>query len=182
MTCAAGDEHDPNGKVEFKHVVAIFKTTAKIWHVQVKGKTIRTTSEHPFYVWGQGWTAAKEMKPGDRLRSDDGRMVTVSEIYETEEVEAVYNCAVEDYHTYFVGAEDWEFTVWAHNACSSTSGENAAASVGRTMHKAYSAVLEKLGYATHVVLKSGRIADGVNFSKRVVRELNLIMPMRLDEA
>ncbi len=32
-------------------------------------------------------------------------------------LEPVYNCAVEDFHTYFVGSDDWGFSIWAHNAC-----------------------------------------------------------------
>jgi hypothetical protein len=55
------------------------------------------------------------MQPGDRFRSDDGQMVTASEIYETDVEERVYNCRVEEYHTYFVGKSDWGFSVWAHN-------------------------------------------------------------------
>ena len=83
--------------------------------MHVHGKEIRTTAEHPFYVWGKGWTAAKDLLPGDRLRGHDGRMMAVQEAYATGVEEAVYNCAVEDYHTYFVGGEDWGFNVWAHN-------------------------------------------------------------------
>ncbi|MCZ2340833.1 MAG: HINT domain-containing protein, partial [Bacteroidales bacterium] len=32
-------------------------------------------------------------------------------------VEVVYNLRVADWHTYFVGGEDWGFSVWAHNTC-----------------------------------------------------------------
>src|SRR5262249_13429214 len=32
------------------------------------------------------------------------------------EVTTVYNFRVEEYHTYFVGDEDWGFSVWTHNA------------------------------------------------------------------
>jgi hypothetical protein len=31
-------------------------------------------------------------------------------------VSTVYNVRVADYHTYFVGKEEWGFSVWAHNA------------------------------------------------------------------
>jgi hypothetical protein len=115
---ASCDEHDPFGKIEFKPVLEVYHfPPARIWHVHVKGKVIRTTAEHPFYVWGKGWMAARELTPGDRLRSDVGRMVAVEEVFDTGVEEPVYNCAVADYHTYFVGDEDWGFSVWAHNAC-----------------------------------------------------------------
>jgi hypothetical protein len=29
----------------------------------------------------------------------------------------LYNLRVSDYHTYFVGCQEWGFSVWAHNAC-----------------------------------------------------------------
>jgi len=84
---------------------------------------LATTSspEDPIYVWGKGFIAAKEIQPGDRFRSDDGRMVTAEEVVDTGVVEEVYNCAVADYHTYFVGSEESDFSVWAHNACNGNS-------------------------------------------------------------
>ncbi len=94
--------------------------------MQVHGKVIRTTGEHPFYVWGKGWTAAKDLLSGDRLRGHDGRMMAVQEAHGTGVEEVVYNCAVEEYHTYFVGGEDWGFSVWAHNACDITGARSAA--------------------------------------------------------
>jgi hypothetical protein len=85
--------------------------------VQVNGRTIRTTAEHPFYVWDKGWTAAHALQAGDRLRSDDGQMVVVKAVCDSGVMETVYNCRVADYHTYFVGDADWGFSVWAHNKC-----------------------------------------------------------------
>ncbi len=29
----------------------------------------------------------------------------------------MYNVRVADHHTYFVGTDEWGFSVWAHNAC-----------------------------------------------------------------
>ncbi len=110
---ASCDENKPLGEIEFKRIAALFQTRARIWHVQVHGKVIRTTGEHPFYVWGKGWTAAKDLLSGDRLRGHDGRMMAVQEAHGTGVEEVVYNCAVEEYHTYFVGGEDWKFSVWA---------------------------------------------------------------------
>jgi hypothetical protein len=37
-------------------------------------------------------------------------------VEESGRVTTVYNCRVADFHTYFVGGEDWRFSVWAHNA------------------------------------------------------------------
>ena len=42
--------------------------------------------------------------------------VELQEVYDTECYEPVYNLRVAEYHTYFVGAEEWESGVWAHNS------------------------------------------------------------------
>src|SRR5262249_4337515 len=46
-----------------------------------------------------------------------GQWVTLEEVYDTGKYETVYNFRVAEYHTYFVGSEEWGFSVWAHNAC-----------------------------------------------------------------
>jgi hypothetical protein len=118
---ASCNEHDPYGAIEYRAVEDLFVTTGRIWHVQVNGRTIRTTAEHPFYVWDKGWTAAHGLQAGDRLRSDDGQTVTVEAVCDSGVVETVYNCRVAEYHTYFVGSREWGFSVWAHNTCVYTS-------------------------------------------------------------
>ncbi|MBY0456346.1 MAG: hypothetical protein K2V38_03305, partial [Gemmataceae bacterium] len=37
-------------------------------------------------------------------------------IADSGRVETVYNVEVDEHHTYFVGREEWGFSVWAHNA------------------------------------------------------------------
>jgi hypothetical protein len=64
-------------------------------------------------------------------------MVTVAEVFDSGVEEPVYNCAVAEYHTYFVGGEVWGFSVWAHNTGCSTHSRilrrtiNAAIGAGR---------------------------------------------------
>ncbi len=96
----------------------------------MNGRTIRTTAEHPFYVWNQGWTAAYLLKVGDRLRSDDGQTVTVEAVCDSGTIETVYNCRVAEYHTYFVGGAAWQWSVWAHNACNVEQARTSAARHG----------------------------------------------------
>jgi hypothetical protein len=38
---------------------------------------------------------------------------------DTSREEAVYNCRVAEYHTYFVGDASWGFSLWAHNSYAS---------------------------------------------------------------
>jgi hypothetical protein len=114
---ACCDENNPHGTIEYRPVEELFVTRAPIWHVQVNGRLIRTTAEHPFWVWGKGWVAARRLEVGDRLRSADGQEVAVEEVIDTGLEETVYNCRIADYHTYFVGTRELGFSVWAHNAC-----------------------------------------------------------------
>ena len=111
------NEFEPDGPLEVKVVEERFVRTGKIFHLQVNGKVIRTTEEHPFWVDGKGWLRAGDLKKDDRLLGHDGQWVTVEEVYDTGEWETVYNLRISDYHTYFVSDWDWSFSVWAHNAC-----------------------------------------------------------------
>src|SRR5205823_11799092 len=94
----------------------VFTRVAPVLDLRVGGRVIRTTAEHPFYVRGAGWRAAKELHHGDLLSSHDGRWFPVDGVGEGGEVTTVYNVRVADYHTYFVGCAEWGFSVWAHNA------------------------------------------------------------------
>jgi hypothetical protein len=113
----AAPEHDPLGPVEAKQVEEVFVNTAPLLALRVRDRVIKTTAEHPFWVAGRGWVAARELKEGDRFRSHDGQWVALEGIEDTGEEVAVYNLRVADFHTYFVGSEEWGFSVWAHNTC-----------------------------------------------------------------
>jgi uncharacterized repeat protein (TIGR01451 family) len=113
----ARDEYNAEGLVEAKVVEEVFVATGRILHVHVGGRVIRTTPEHPFFVEGKGWTAAGELRVGDLLSSHDGRWVAVEDLLDTGEYETVHNLRVADHHTYFVGANEWGFSAWAHNQC-----------------------------------------------------------------
>jgi RHS repeat-associated protein len=112
-------EDDPNGALEAKQVEELITNHAGLLNLHVGGQVIRTTSEHPFYVRGQGWRSAGELQAGDQLRSHDGRWATVETITDGGEFAAVYNLRIAEYHTYFVGSREWGFCVWAHNNCNS---------------------------------------------------------------
>lgn len=112
----ARNEDDPDGPVELKVIEQLFQSASPIWHIHVGGQVIRTTAEHPFWVEGQGWTAAKELHIGDVLVSHDGQSRLVDDLLETGQWETVYNFRVADHHTYFVGRPDWGFSLWAHNS------------------------------------------------------------------
>jgi len=113
---ASRAEGDLFGDVDWKAVEATFQRTACVAHLHADGQVIRTTLEHPFWADGKGWTAAGSLKQGDRIATLSGEWITVEELYDTGEWEAVYNLRVADWHTYFVGDEAWGWSAWAHNA------------------------------------------------------------------
>lgn len=112
----ARSEHDRNGPIEAKRVLNTFTRVGEVVQVCVRGKSIGTTAEHPFYVDARGWTPAGMFDEGDRLCSHDDTTNPVERVGTIHLVTTVYNLEVEEYHTYFVGGPDWGFSVWAHNA------------------------------------------------------------------
>jgi hypothetical protein len=118
-------EDQPAGAVEYRQVEELFRTEAELWHLHLSdGSVIRTTAEHPFWVSDRSperqqgeWTPAKDLRPGDRLRSLTGAEVIVQEVYFSGETEPVYNARVGEHHTYFVRSPGAGEFVWAHNAC-----------------------------------------------------------------
>ena len=73
---------------------------------------------------GRGWVAAEDVEAGDRLHTNGGEIVTVTgkEVEKLKKPVRVYNLEVEDYHTYYVTADE----VLVHNVYKSgnTSGRN----------------------------------------------------------
>ena len=69
----------------------------------------------PFYIRGKGWVPARELQHGDLLLSDDGQWVEVDRLQESRSYVKVYNLRISDWHTYFVGSQEWDFSVRAHN-------------------------------------------------------------------
>lgn len=98
-----------------KVVEEVFVSHAPIIWVVASGQRIGTTHAHPFYVSERGWVAAEVLRVGDRLRGHDGQWVAVEGVEDHGEWATVYNLRVADHHTYFVGSEEWGFSVWSHN-------------------------------------------------------------------
>jgi hypothetical protein len=115
-TLLAASEGDPYAAVEVSVVEEVFSNFALVINLHVGGKLIRTTAEHLFYAWGRGWTAAAELKAGDRLRDHNDKEGKVEAVTSSGEETVVFNLRVGQLHTYFVGALDWFFSAWAHNA------------------------------------------------------------------
>lgn len=110
------DENNPYGLVVAKVVEEVFVREGLIWNLHIGGQVIRTTAEHPFYAEGHGWVACHELRVGERLLTESGAWAVVEDLLDTGEWETVYNLRIADFHTYFVGCDEWGFSVWAHNA------------------------------------------------------------------
>ena len=109
-------EDDASGEVRARRVLQCFVRVSPVLSVVAGGREIGTTGEHPFYVSGQGWVPAGSLAVGDKLVTSDGREVAVEAVRDAGRIATVYNCEVEDDHTYFVGDEGWGFDLWVHNA------------------------------------------------------------------
>jgi Pretoxin HINT domain/Protein of unknown function (DUF3990) len=108
------DEFDVRGEVRAKVVEEVFERFSAVWELRAGGQVILTTGEHPFFRSGE-WVAAKELQVGDKLTCQDGSMVTIEGLRQTDQWQPVYNLRIADYHTYFVGDDSWGWAVWAHN-------------------------------------------------------------------
>jgi hypothetical protein len=115
---------DPNGPLELKQVTAVYvhqvsqEQVLTITDAEGRTETITCTSDHPFWVEGQGWTAAMDLAAGTELTSPDGSTVVVmSNVMRVlAQPINVYNFQVDGDHTYFV--DDGGEPVWVHNSCS----------------------------------------------------------------
>jgi hypothetical protein len=92
-----GEEH-PAEVVALHH-----RDVTEPWLLQVGGETLETTDEHPFYVVGQGWTRAKDLREGDVLIATSGNRLPLEKVERVEQTARVYNFEVRDLHTYLVG-------------------------------------------------------------------------------
>ena len=95
-------QNPETGELTFKTVQGItLRTAAPLVKLQLGSNVICCTAAHPFWIVGEGWRIAKQIKPRDRLHGINGA-VPVDAVGEIRETEA-YNLIVSDFHTYFVG-------------------------------------------------------------------------------
>lgn len=94
------------GETELKGVKQVYiHETDELLHLYTSVGAIDTTSNHPFYVLGEGWVAAGDLAVGDEIYSLDGTIgiVTGSQFEKLDVPIKVYNLEVADFNTYFVG-------------------------------------------------------------------------------
>ena len=83
----ARNEFDPDGPLELKRVEEKFVRTAVVMELVVRGQSIKTTAEHPFFVPAQqAFVPAGHLKAGDQLISHEGELIEIASIKLTDEV------------------------------------------------------------------------------------------------
>ena len=108
----ARNEFEPHGPLELKRVEELFTRTSPIIELEIGGQKIGTTDEHSFYVPArEAFVPARELQVGDQLVSHDGRLLRIDAIHSTLQIAIVYNLRVADYHTYFIGCDEWGWSV-----------------------------------------------------------------------
>ncbi len=109
-------EDPETGDVTYKKVLETYiNETTELIHLSIDGEEIVTTPAHPFYVKDKGFIQAGDLLEGSILVDSEGNELHLK-IKRWEHLQSpvpVYNFAVEDYHTYFVGDNE----VLVHNEC-----------------------------------------------------------------
>jgi hypothetical protein len=139
------------GRLEPKKVTQTFITQARATLLLTlsSGERIETTAEHPFFLSGKGFQPAALLEIGDRIETSSGTVLKIVQSEEKNEPTTVYNLAVGDFHTYFVG----ESKVWVHNlSCSllTAAQDKANALLNVTPRPTTACAIEVPGHAPFV--------------------------------
>ena len=145
------------GEKELREVLEVFVNQSfEILYLELSDEIVETTTNHPFYVVGNGWVAAGDLAIGDPIYTIDGNSSYVLGLYldKLNEPVVVYNLEVDGLNTYFVGSG---FLV--HNTCSPrkrprTTGEHSRI-LRRTM-EAEGVVFAPRQVPGHIVASGGR--------------------------
>jgi Pretoxin HINT domain len=97
-------QNTSTGLLAFQPVMVIDRNEpARTLRIAVGDETIVATGIHRFWKAGKGWTMARELKPGDRLRMVGG--VTEVRSIENDKMQPVYNLDVAANRNFFVGTK-----------------------------------------------------------------------------
>ncbi len=104
---AVGDrvlsQHTASGVLSFQPVLATHLTgPAATFRIALAGETIVATGIHRFWTAGKGWTMARDLKAGDRLRMLGG-VATIDSI-EPGPTQMVFNLNVAENRDFMVGS------------------------------------------------------------------------------
>ena len=90
------------GALAMRPVVAVHVNKPQpTLRITIGGESIVATGIHRFWMAGKGWTMARDLKPGDRLRMVGG-VVSIASI-NPDQTQPVFNLDVADSRDFFVG-------------------------------------------------------------------------------
>lgn len=112
----SADENDATCKVQIRYVEQVLQQSSLLIRIQLAGREISLTPDHPVFVKDRGWVQAGELVPGDHVLGHDGKTVSIDRIEEDGRLQTVYNLTVSEFHTFFVGGTNWGFSIWVHNS------------------------------------------------------------------
>jgi hypothetical protein len=92
------------GALTYQPVMVVHRNqNAATVRIGVAGETIVATGIHRFWKAGKGWTMARDLKAGDRLRML-GSVVEVNSVVK-DKAQTVYNLDVAENRDFFVGSQ-----------------------------------------------------------------------------
>ncbi len=96
-------KNEVSGELAFKPVLqTTIRPAAGLIAVDLGGSDkIRCSGGHPFWVSGQGWLKARDLKPGMSLHTSEG-FISIKSVG-SDVQQQTFNLVVADFHTYFVG-------------------------------------------------------------------------------
>jgi Pretoxin HINT domain len=90
------------GRLGYHPILAVHRNPpSPTFRIKLEGESIVTSHFHRFWVAGQGWVMARDLKPGDPIRTLGG--VAPVESIEVDVVQLVYNLDVADDADFFAG-------------------------------------------------------------------------------
>jgi Pretoxin HINT domain len=107
-TIQAGDrvltQNTSTGVLSYQPVMAIHKTAnSATFRVTIDDDAIIATGIHRFWKTGKGWTMARDLKAGDRLRVPGGVVAVRSVV--SDKKQTVYNLDIAENRDFFVGRQ-----------------------------------------------------------------------------
>lgn len=92
-----------SGALDYHAVTAVFqRKPSATFRVVAGGDVVLTTGIHRFWLAGKGWAMARDLKPGDLVRTVKG--VQRVESVTADEIRPVFNLAVDLAQDFFVGS------------------------------------------------------------------------------
>jgi hypothetical protein len=168
---------DPEtGDVAYKRVLETYvNETYELIHLTVDHEEITTTHGHPFYVKDIGFVKAGDLVEGAILVDEEGNELhpQTKKWEYLQDPAIVYNFAVEDYHTYYVGYN----RVLVHNTCAVDGGSKAkevVLSTEKTHGSARNTLMQELDSTGAFKNGSnkyiGRLKKSYGYMKQIGRE------------